>query len=94
MPTGQNFLDNLENLRIVTAVALEHVQDHRDHFAESANGKDVRQAEKCIAQIRVLSIQLEKEFAILEYLFSEGGTLHRQRVRQRLNTAAPEENVD
>jgi len=43
MPAPQNFLDNLENLQIVTSTALEHVQDNRDHFAKSATGGQVRQ---------------------------------------------------
>jgi len=93
MSTPQNFLDNLENLRLVTAVALEHVQDYRNSFVEAANGKEVRQAEKSIAQIRVLTIQLEKEFAILEYLFSDDDTLHRERVRQRLGRAKAEDQA-
>jgi len=73
MPTPQNFLDNLENLRIVTSIALEHVQGNRDQFAKSATGVQVRQAEKAIHQIRVLITQLDKEFTILEYLIAEGG---------------------
>jgi hypothetical protein len=74
MPAPQNFLDNLENLQIVTSIALEHVQDNRDHFAKSATGGQVRQAEKAIYKIRVLITQLEKEFAVLEYLIAHGGT--------------------
>jgi hypothetical protein len=75
MPTPQNFVDNLENLRIVTSTALEHVQDNRDQFAESATGTQVRQTEKTIYKIRVLINQLEKEFTILEYLIAEGGRI-------------------
>lgn len=67
----QNFLDNLEHLRVVTSVALEHVQDNRDEFVESATGIQVRQAEKSICQIRVLVVQLEKEFTILQYLVAD-----------------------
>jgi hypothetical protein len=73
MSSPQNFLDNLENLRIVMSIALEHVQDNRDQFAKSGTGVQVRQAEKSIHQIRVLITQLEKEFTILEYLIAEGG---------------------
>jgi hypothetical protein len=82
MPASQNFLDNLENLRLVTSVALEHVQDYRDEFAKTATGAEVHQAQKSICQIRVLSVQLEKEFAILEYLVSEGEShlLQRQKI--------------
>ena len=73
MPALQSFLDNLENLRIVMSTALEYVHEHRDKFAKSATGVQVRQAEKAIHQIRVLAVQLEKEFTILEYLIAEGG---------------------
>ena len=67
----QNFLDNLEHLRLVTSVALEHVQDNRDEFAKSATGIQLRQAEKSISQVRVLVVQLEKEFTILQYLVAD-----------------------
>ena len=75
MSFPQNFLDNLENLRLVTSVAVEHVQTNRDLFAKSATGVQVRQAEKGIYKIRVLITQLEKEFTILEYLIAESGHL-------------------
>jgi hypothetical protein len=75
MSNPQNFLDNLENLRLATSIALEHVQDNRDQFAKSATGVQVRQAEKSICQVRVLVVQLEREFAILEYLIAEGSPL-------------------
>ena len=63
-----NFLDNLKNLGIVMSVALDHVQGNRDQFAKSATGVQVRQAEKSIRTIRVLTVQLDREFSILEYL--------------------------
>ena len=72
MSYPQNFLDNLENLRLATSIVLEHVQDNRDQFANSATGVQVRQAEKSISQVRVLVVQLEREFVILEYLIAEG----------------------
>jgi hypothetical protein len=75
MPTPQNFLDNLENLRFVTSIALEHVQNHRDQFVQCATGIQVRQIEKAICKLRVLTVQLEKEFTILEYLIAEDGHL-------------------
>lgn len=84
MPTSQDFLDNLENFRVVASVALEHVEDHRDEFAKSATGVQVRQAEKCICQIRVLAIELEKQFAILEYLLSEGESHFRQCLKVKI----------
>jgi hypothetical protein len=68
----QNFLDSLENLRVVTSVALEHFQDNRDAFVKSATGAQVRQADKTICSIRVLNVQLEREFIILEYVMGEG----------------------
>lgn len=68
---SQSFLDNLENLRVVSSVALEHVQDHRDTFAKSATGIHARRAEKLIHQLRVVIGQLDREFTILEYLLAE-----------------------
>jgi hypothetical protein len=61
----------LENLRLVTSTALEQVQDNRDEFAKSATGVQVRQAEKSICHVRVLVVQLEREFTILEYLMPD-----------------------
>lgn len=72
MPGPLNFIDNLENLRIVMGTALEHVQENRDQFAKCATGVQVRQAEKAICHVRVLMTQLEREFVILEYLTTEG----------------------
>ena len=65
-----NFLDNLKNLGVVMSVALEHVQGNRDHFAKSATDVQARQAEKSIGTIRALTVKLDKEFTILEYLFA------------------------
>jgi hypothetical protein len=73
MPAQQDFLDNLENLRVVASVALEHVQNNRDQFAKSATGVQVRQAEKAISHIRMLTVQLEREFTILQYLIVGDG---------------------
>lgn len=72
MSDAQNFLDNLENLHVVSSVALEHVQDRRDTFAKSASGIHARRAERLIHQLRVVIGELEREFAILEYLLAEG----------------------
>jgi hypothetical protein len=72
MPAPESFLDNLENLRLVMSVALEHVQDNRDPFVQGATGVQVRQVERTIGRLRVLTMQLEKEFAILEYLIGDG----------------------
>ena len=73
MPSSQSFIDNLENLRFVMSIAFEHVQENRDHFVQSATGVQVRQVEKTICRLRVLTVQLEKEFTILEYLTGEDG---------------------
>jgi hypothetical protein len=81
--SSQNFLDNLEHLRLVTSVALEHVQDNRDEFARSATGVQVRQAEKSICQVRILIVQLEREFTILQYLLAND-------VRPAVGTASSE----
>jgi hypothetical protein len=71
MPS-QNFLDNLENLRLVTSVSLEHLQRHLHEFAKSATGAEVRQADKAICCIRLLNDELEKEFITLENIMGEG----------------------
>jgi hypothetical protein len=70
--SSQNFLDNLENLRLVTSVSLEHLQYNFHEFAKSATGAQVRQADKAICCIRALHGQLEKEFIILEYIMGHG----------------------
>ena len=67
-----NFLDNLKNLAVVMSVALEHVQSNRDQFAKSATGVQARQAEKSICAVRALTVQLDKELTIFEYLLAEG----------------------
>lgn len=73
MPSSQNLIDNLENLRFVMSIALEHVQEERDQFVHLATGVQVRQVDKAICRLRVLTVQLEKEFTILEYLTGEDG---------------------
>jgi hypothetical protein len=77
----QHFLDNLQNLQLVATVALEHFQDNRDESVKCASGSQVRQAEKSICKIRMLSVQIEKEFAILEYLLTDDGLLFPQRLK-------------
>ena len=71
MTAPQNFLDNLENLRLVASVSLEHFQNNREEFAKSATGVQIRLVDKSISQIRVLTVQLEKEFTILEYIMGD-----------------------
>ena len=67
MASSQNFLDNLENLRLVMSVALDHTQRNLDHFVESATGVEIRRADESISKIRGLTEQLEKEFNALEH---------------------------
>jgi len=71
MANAQNFIDNLKNLRLVTSVALEHVQENRNQFVNDATGIQVRQFERAVTQIRTLAEQLEKEFNTLEYLINK-----------------------
>src|SRR5258708_12704120 len=52
----QNFLDNLEHLRVVTSVALEHVQDNRHEFARSVTGLELPRAQKSISPPPVFTI--------------------------------------
>jgi tryptophan 2,3-dioxygenase len=68
MAGPQNFLDNLENLRLVMSVALEHVQENRDQFVKSGTAEQARKAERSISRIRSIAEQLEKEFNALETL--------------------------
>jgi flagellar biosynthesis chaperone FliJ len=71
MADTQSFLDNLKNLRLVTSVAFEYVQENRNQFVKDATASDVRQLERFISQIRTLVEQLEKEFNTLEYLIAQ-----------------------
>ena len=70
----QSFLDNLENLRLTTGVALEYIQEHLQDFARSATPSEMRQTERLISKIRTLSEQLEREFALLERTLSKTRT--------------------
>jgi hypothetical protein len=71
MADGQSFLDNLNNLRLVLSVALEHVQANRNQFAKDATGNQVRHFERSVTQIRIVAEQLEREFNTLEYLIAK-----------------------
>lgn len=71
MADSRRFLDNLKNLRLVTSVALEHVQENRNQFVKDATASEVRQLERFISQIRTLKEQLEREFNTLEYLIAK-----------------------
>lgn len=66
MPDSLNFLDNLENLRLVLSVALEHFQHNRNVFVRSAQPGETRRAEASMAKSRTLIEQLLGEFAALE----------------------------
>src|SRR5262249_55484528 len=67
LASSQDFLDNLENLRLVMSVALDHTQRNLDRFVESATGVEMRRADGSISKIRILAEQLEKEFNALEH---------------------------
>jgi len=71
MAALQSFLDNLENLRIVTMVGLEHIQASRDEFVKNSTRAQILKAEMLITKIRVLAEHLEREFNTLEYLIEK-----------------------
>lgn len=66
MAECQYFLDNLENLKLVMSVALEHIQDDLHEFVKNGTGVQTRHAERVVSQIRSIAEQLEKEFSSLE----------------------------
>lgn len=74
MADPKRFLDNLKNLRLVTSVALEHIQANLTHFVKDATANQLQQCDKSINQIRTLSEQLEREFNTLEYLIGKRHT--------------------
>ena len=71
MAGPQNYIDNLENLRLVMSVALEHTQKNREQLLKNGTGEQVRQAQRLISKVRSLAEQLEKEFNVLESLISK-----------------------
>jgi hypothetical protein len=71
MTEPKSFVDNLKNLRLVMSVALEHLQENRNHFVKDATGNQIRQAERSISQIRSLADRIETEFNTLEYLIGK-----------------------
>jgi hypothetical protein len=70
MASPQSYLDNLENLRLVMSVALEHAQKNRDQLMKNGTGEQMRRAERLISKTRTLAEQLEKEFNVLESLIT------------------------
>lgn len=74
MADPKNFLDNLNNLRLVTSVALEHIQANLTNFVRDANANQMRECDRSINQIRTLAEQLEREFNTLEYLLGKRTT--------------------
>ena len=68
MAAPRSFLDNLDNLRLVMSVALEHVQANREQFLKTSSNEQIRQAQMVISKIQTLSEELEKEFKALEAL--------------------------
>jgi len=71
MTGPQSYLDNLENLRLVMSVALEHTHKNRDQLVKNGTGEQVRQAERLISKVRTLAEQLEKEFNVVESLIAK-----------------------
>jgi len=71
MAGPQSYLDNLENLRLVMSVALEHTQKNRDQTYENGTGEQMRQAERLISKVRTLAEQVEKEFNVVESLIAK-----------------------
>ena len=71
MAGPQSYLDNLENLRLVMSVALEHAQKNREQLLKNGTGEQVRQAERSISRVRSLAEELEKEFKVLESLITK-----------------------
>ena len=71
MASPQSYLDNLENLRLLMSVALEHAQKNRDQLMNNGDGEEMRRAERLISKIRTLAEQLEKEFNVLESLITK-----------------------
>ena len=74
MADPKNFLDNLNNLRMVTSVALEHIQANLTNFVRDASANQVRECDRSINKIRTLAEQLEREFNTLEYLLGRRTT--------------------
>jgi len=74
MAGAQGFLDNLENLRLTTSVALEYLQEYLHEFAKSATPNETRQAERLVSKIRTLSEQLENELSMLERAVAKART--------------------
>ena len=66
MSDPQNFLDNLENLRLVMSVALEYFLQNRNAFVQNATPADTRRSEASMAKTRTVTEQLLSEFAALE----------------------------
>ena len=76
MVDPKSFVDNLKNLRLVTSVALGHMQANLTQFSKDASENQLRQSDRTINQIRTLSEQLDREFSTLQYL--SDGYLHTQ----------------
>jgi hypothetical protein len=71
MGDAKSSVDNLKNLQLVMSVALEYMQENRNHFVNDATGNQVRQIEKSISQMRTLADKIETEFKALEYLIGK-----------------------
>jgi enoyl-[acyl-carrier-protein] reductase (NADH) len=74
MAEPKSFLDNLNNLRLVMSVALEHIQANLTPFVKDASANQLRQCDRSISQIRTLAEHLEREFNTLDYLIRKRPT--------------------
>ena len=60
MTDPKSFLDNLNNLRLVTSVALEYIQANLTHFVMVASANQVRQCERLSAKSELLQSTLKE----------------------------------
>jgi hypothetical protein len=71
MPASQSFLDNLENLRTVVSVALDHVAAKCEEFTKNATATEKLTVEQTISGIRTRIEALEKELHAFEHSISK-----------------------
>jgi hypothetical protein len=68
MAEPKSFVDNLNSLRLVMSVDLEHMQANLTPFLKDESASQLQQCDTSIGQVRTLAEQLEREFNTLEYL--------------------------
>ena len=71
MADRQDFLDNLENLRLVMSVALEHMHENRDRLVKNATNEEIKHADRSIGSIRSLAARLGEELNVLEHALAK-----------------------